>query len=300
MFYKTLKKIMNIYKKITLGLITATSIFSLSSESVLAETFTVTVDDSWEPMDYVNEIASHEEYDTVKFITVDGTEKQMDISIFEAADEIREKNKKDNIEYLDGEEYQEPEEEISEEIKIDIGGEEKTDETEILEDSDALITDGREYFWVVFQGNLKKGTQMSADNFVSANVKKSNTNEIFKIVLNKENGFKTAMQLPSGKYTVTCEINGDLESGDFVSCKNSSFEVKDNETEIEFEILGGSLATETTEAEEELLDDENNTENTVKKENFWLKLLKNNAIFILILIGLSVALMVYRLKQDNM
>lgn len=211
----------------------------------------------------------------------------------------------ENIEESENtDEQNEPVENNDEDVQSDNSDVFDTDDifSDDESDVDGIVVDGVEYsgnkrvFVTITSGEnatLTTGTkfEITFENMHNDFIKK--------VTLTTKNINKGInFNLPAGEYEVYTQAteNGANSIARLIynptdEDAESLLVLEDGQT-INF-ILEGDTQTEEIEKVEE-------TDKTEEKEtNFWLELLKNNIIFLILLLGCGVALLVYRLRQDN-
>ena len=165
-----------------------------------------------------------------------------------------------------------------------------------------LVVDGQTYsgeVWVVIKSKAGRNTALKNGTEFTVEFEDYSFNSGYrqKVTLNAENKFSAMTQLPVGEYYITtsAKFNGlNSDAKLILSDENNSGTVlvlTDNQ-EIDFTIIGDvSMETEKETPTPEIVEE--------KQDSFIVSLLKNNIFILIILAGLGITLLVYRLKRDN-
>lgn len=139
------------------------------------------------------------------------------------------------------------------------------------------------------------GVELTEDIAVDLVITSQSVNASSKIIsLTSDNNFISQFQILKDNYIIEASYysKNNVNINYKVSLENSIIRIEED----------GQIITATLQPINQVVQEEPEEEQVVeevKEENFWLKLLKNNIIFIVILLGLAIALFVYRYRRDN-
>ncbi len=220
------------------------------------------------------------------------TVKAEEISKEEASQEISEEELED--------EFASDEEEADTQDETDTQDEESGDSFDLTSESDT--SNGLYIDDVVYEGNVWVDLNVTADENASLTsgtefiVTFESLQSSYKkeVTLSSKNGFNASVELPVDEYYVYTKsmLNGKESNAKLVfnsEEENQSVLIKENGQKLDFTLKGDVVSEETT---EEVVEEE-------KEVNPWLDFVKNNLIFGILLFGLGMAAIVYKIKQDN-
>ena len=140
------------------------------------------------------------------------------------------------------------------------------------------------------ESSLSKGTKfvVTFESTTLSNYRKE-------VTLDLEHNFSGSIELPADEYYISSysKIGGETSNATLVLDNEEPNMLFTENTEIQFTVKGDIKASVSEETDEPI------EEKPAEKEtNFWLELLKNNIIFLVLLLGCGGFLLFYRLRQD--
>ena len=165
-----------------------------------------------------------------------------------------------------------------------------------------LVVDGQTYsgeVWVVIKSKQGKNTALKNGTEFIVEFEDFSFNSGYKqeVVLNTDNMFSATTQLPVGEYyvTTTAKFNGMASDASLrleTENDDGTVLVLNNNQEINFTIIGDvKMDKEVTTPTPEIVEE--------KQDNFWISMLKNNIVILILMAACGITLLVYRLKRDN-